>query len=141
MSSTEDLQATARALFEHGTRGEYEAFDRLLDPAFVIHSGAEDYRGAEGLAQMVDGYRQVLADLRVTIRDQFTAGDRVATRFTVSGRHQGELAGIEPTGREVSFEGICISRFSGDRIVEEWEVADGLALLQQIGAVPEPAAG
>jgi predicted ester cyclase len=137
--STTDMQAAARALFDHANRGEYDAFDALLDPDYVIHSGSEDHHGSAGLADMVRGYREVLADMRVTVDDQFGSGDQVATRFTIRGRHEGELMGAAPTGREVTFTGICISRFRDGRIVEEWEQADVLALLQQVGAVPQPA--
>ena len=140
MSTTQQREAAARALFEHAQRGEYEAFAGIVDPEFVIHSGAEEHRGAEGLAQMVQGYREVLPDLKVTIEHQFSSDEYVATRFTVRGHHEGSLMGEPPTGREVAFGGICLSRFRDGKIAEEWEIADTVSLLAQIGALPEPAA-
>ena len=139
MAGAQEMEAAARSLFEHAQRGEYEAFDAVVDPDFVIHSGSDDYHGSAGLTQMVEGYRQVLSGLNVTIEDQFTSGDEVATRFTVRGRHEGEFMGVAPTGRDVVFGGITISRFRDGRIAEEWEYADVVALLAQIGALPEPA--
>ena len=141
MSSIDEQSAAARALFEHAQRGEYDAFGQLIGPDFVLHSGAEDHHGPEGLTEMVKGYKEVLADLRVTIEHQFGAGDYVATRFTVRGRHEGEFLGAAPTGREVTFGGITISRFDDGRLVEEWEEVDALSLLAQLGALPEPAVG
>ena len=35
--------------------------------------------------------------------------------------------------------GITVSRCEDGRIVEEWELVDVAGLLQQIGALPEPA--
>ena len=139
MSTIEERAATARALFEHASRGELDAFPRLVAPEFVIHSGAEDHHGPDGLAEMVEGYRQVLAGLRVTIEHQFGDGDYVATRFTVHGRHEGEFLGAPPTGRDVSFGGITISRFEDGRLVEEWEEIDALTLLGRLGVLPAPA--
>jgi predicted ester cyclase len=47
-------------------------------------------------------------DLRRTVEDQIAEGERVVTRFTDHGSHQGELLGLAPTGREVAVQGINI---------------------------------
>jgi predicted ester cyclase len=86
---------------------------------------------------MVEGYRRALSDFRVTIDQQFSAGDDVATRFTVRGTHDGDLMGTPPTGKEVELTGITVSRCEDGRIVEEWEITDAVGLLGQIGALPE----
>jgi len=91
------------------------------------------------VCRMVDEYRAALSDLRVEVEQQFSAGDRVATVSTLRGVHAGELMGTGPTGREVAFAMITISRFEDGRIAEEWEIADTASLLAQIGALPEPA--
>ncbi len=88
---------------------------------------------------MVQRYRDALSGLRVSIDQQFTDGDYVATRLTLRGRHDGNLMGTPPTGNEVVFTGITISRCEGGRIVEEWELTDTVSLLGQIGALGEMA--
>ena len=135
MSSSEDNKAAVRACFENASTGNYEALDNILTPDYVLHP--EEVRGAAGLAQMVEGYRSALSGLRVTIEQQFSEGDYVATRVTFSGTHDGDLMGIPPTGRDVSFSGITISRCENGRIAEEWELSDTMSLLGQLGALPE----
>ena len=88
---------------------------------------------------MVQRYRAALSGLNVTIDHQFSSGDYVATRTTIRGRHEGEMMGAPPTGRDVEFGGLTISRCSDGRIQEEWELVDVPALLTQIGVLPEPA--
>jgi predicted ester cyclase len=44
--------------------------------------------------------------------------------------------GAPPTGDDVAFTGIAISRCDAGRIIEEWEITDTLSLLRQIGAFP-----
>lgn len=139
MGITEDNMAIARKCFEHASRGDYAAFDTLLTPDYVMHD-PEERRGAEGLREMVEQHRRVLGGLHVTIDQQFAAGDYVATRFTVRGTHDGELMGAAPTGREITFTGITISRHRDGRIAEEWELVDTLGLLGQAGALPAMAA-
>ena len=138
MSSSEDNQAVVRALFENASQGNFDAVDDIVAPDYILHP--EEVRGAEGLKEMVQGYRDALSGLRVTIEHQFAEGDYVATRSTLTGRHEGDLMGTPPTGREVSVSMLTISRCSDGRIAEEWEITDMVSLLEQIGAAPATAA-
>ena len=137
MSSSEENKAAVRACFENASRGNFDALDEILAPDYVLHP--EEVRGADGLKEVVERYRNALSGLRVTIDQQFAEGDYVATRLTIRGTHDGDLMGAQPTGRDVTFTGITISRCEGGRIVEEWEITDAVSLLGQIGALPEMA--
>lgn len=135
MSSREGNTAAVRACFECASQGNFDALSEIVAPDYVVHP--EEVRGADGLKEMVEGYRNALSGLRVTIDQQFTEGDYVATRFTIHGTHKGDLMGAPPTGKDVEFTGITISRCKDGRIVEEWEITDTVGLLRQIGALPE----
>jgi predicted ester cyclase len=139
MSTSEDNKAAVRGCFENASQGNFDALDAIVSPDYVLHP--EDIRGVEGLKEMVEAYRSAIADLHITIDQQFTEGDYVATRYTIGGTHEGELMGIQPTGRDVAFMGITISRCRDGKIVEEWELVDTVAFLRQVGALPEMAAG
>jgi predicted ester cyclase len=134
VSTSETNKATVRACFENASQGNFDALDQIVAPDYVLHP--EEVHGAEGLKAMAEGYRNALGGLRVTIDHQFTEGDYVATRFTIRGTHDGELMGAPPTGNDVAFTGITISRCEGGRIAEEWEITDTLGLLSQVGALP-----
>jgi steroid delta-isomerase-like uncharacterized protein len=138
MSDTELNTAIVRRCFADASQGNRAGLEQILSPEFVIHI-PEDYRGVDGLLEMVGTFRSALADLAVTVEHQFAAGDYVASRFTVRGTHDGELFGRPPTGRKVVLTGITVSRCEKGRIAEEWELVDVAGLLQQIGALPEPA--
>ena len=75
--------------------------------------------------------------LAARIDDQVSEGDKVVTRWTFTGRHEGELFGIPATGMDVEFAGIDIHRIREGRIVEEWTTWDALGLVRQLGAAPE----
>ena len=134
MGSSEENKATVRSCFENASQGNFEALDEIVAPDYVVHP--EEARGPDGLREMVERYRTALSGLRVTIDQQFTEGDHVATRFTIRGTHDGDLMGAAPTGKDVVFTGITISRCQDGRIVEEWEITDTVGLLGQIGALP-----
>ena len=137
MSESEQNKAAVRDCFEEASKGNFDALSTILSPDYVLHP--EGARGPEGLAEMVAGYRSAIAGLTVTIDQQFTEGEYVATRFTIRGKHEGELVGAQPTGRDLEFTGLTVSRCSNGRIEEEWELVDVSSLLTQLGALPEPA--
>lgn len=91
---------------------------------FVDHVNGANYFGHEGIKHSVQGYARVLSDLRIEVKDQVIDADRVTSRFVVTGRCY---------GREVSFEGITISRFEGELIVEDWTITDMWGMLKRLG--------
>ena len=137
MSTNETNKAAVRSCFENASRGNFGELREIVSEDYVLHP--EGVRGVDGLSQMVEGYRNALADLSVTVEQQFTEGDYVATRTTIRGRHEGELMGTPPSHREVAFSCLTISRCRQGKIEEEWEIADTMSLLHQVGALPEMA--
>jgi predicted ester cyclase len=131
---TKENEAAVRSCFENASQGNFDALADIVTSDYVLHPG--EVRGADGLKDMVQGYRNALSGLRVTIDQQFADGDFVATRFTITGTHEGDLMGAPPSGKDVAFTGIAISRCEGGRIAEEWEITDVVGLLSQIGALP-----
>ena len=77
-------------------------------------------------------------DIQTTIEEQLAEGDRVLTRWTNRGTHQGTYCGVAPTGRQVEYSGMSIDRIQGCRVVANLGQADLLGLLEQIGAVTLP---
>jgi steroid delta-isomerase-like uncharacterized protein len=138
MSTTSHNATLVSQCFAEAARGNRAALEQILAPDFVIHV-PDDHTGVDGLLGMVQVFRSAIPDLAVTVDHQFAEGDYVATRFTVRGTHDGELLGAPPTNRQVIVQGITLSRCADGRIAEEWELVDVAGLLQQIGALPEPA--
>jgi predicted ester cyclase len=110
-------------------------------PGYVGHDAAEPepIRGPEGAKENIRKYQAGFPDGALTVDHQIAEGDTVATRWTGRGTQTGEIAGIAPTGKQVTVTGLTISRLEGGKIVEEWTVWDTLGMLVQLGAVPEPA--
>jgi predicted ester cyclase len=135
MSSSEANKAAVRDCFEQASKGNFDALPAIVTADYVVHP--EEVRGPDGLAEMVKAYRSALAGLSVTVEHQFTEGDYVGTRCTIRGRHDGELMGVPPTGRDVEFTSVTISRCHDGKIAEEWELIDTVGLMRQIGALPE----
>ncbi len=120
-------------------KGDEAALEELLDSDFVDHDALPGQSpDREGHKQILAAFRSAFPDLHVTTEDMVAEGDKVVTRWTAHGTHQGELLGIAPTGREVRIKGIDVLRIAEGRIVERWAQFNDLEVMQQLGAVPEP---
>ena len=90
----------------------------------------------DALKQFVSTTIIAFPDIHFTINDQISEDDKVATRWTFRGTHQGEFMGVTATGKEITVSGVNISRHSNGKYVEDWGNWDGLGALQQLGAYP-----
>jgi steroid delta-isomerase-like uncharacterized protein len=134
-------KAVSRRLAEEVfSAGRFELVGELVSDKYAGRDPAipEPIAGPEGLRQQVMGYRSAFPDLTLTVVDQIAEDDRVVTRWTARGTHEGELFGLGPTGKQATVSGTTIDRIVDGRIVESWVNWDSLGLLQQLGAVPEP---
>lgn len=75
-------------------------------------------------------------DYHVTVEDQIAEGERVVTRWTCHGTHEGEFQGMPPTGKKMAMSEITIFRIANGKLVEGWSNLDMLGALQQLGAIP-----
>ena len=136
--SAENKSLARRSLDELWTKGNLAAIDQLYSDSCVFHDlgSPEDVRGREGLKQFARAYRTALPDLQCTAEDVVAEGDKVAVRWVARGTHKGDLMGIAPTGRQVTYRGIQMYRVSNGRIEEEWAAFNTVGALQEIGAIP-----
>jgi len=70
-----------------------------------------------------------------TLNEQIAEGDKVVSRWTLTGTHMGTFLGIAPTGRYVISRGVSIHRLAAGKIVEEWMEWDTLGIMQQLGEI------
>jgi predicted ester cyclase len=138
MMTAETNKATIRRIVEEIQNGDNLALiDELAAPTFVNHTPAPGLSpDREGIKQLLSMFRAAFPDGVMTIEDMIAEGDKVVSRKTYRGTHQGEFLGIPPTGRQVSVGLIDIMRLVDGQVVEHWSVGDDLGMLQQLGVLP-----
>jgi steroid delta-isomerase-like uncharacterized protein len=140
--TTQELKSIARReLEEIFGAGKLDVANEIIATDFVGHDPAmpEPIRGPEGLKEAAAGYRAAFSDLTCTVDQQVVEGETVVTRWSARGTHDGELFGIQPTGKQATVTGISISRIVGGKIVEDHTNWDTFGLMQQLGVIPTPA--
>jgi len=136
-----DAKQIVKQLFEEAWKGNLDVIDEYVAPGYIGHDPSEPdaIRGPGGLRAFVQKYLTAFPDGQITVDDQILEGDKVATRWTGRGTQKGEIAGIAPTGKQITITGLTISRIEGDLVIEEWTTWDALGMLIQLGAIPAPA--
>jgi len=131
-------EAVVRRFYEEMNNGrKNELAPELFTDDHILHDPQiQAGKGPEGMVETVKVY-QVSVEGHWHIEDIFSSGDKVAVRWTGSGKHVGEINGIPPTGNVVEAAALSIHRMSKGKIAESWEVWDTLGFLQQIGVVPK----
>ncbi len=118
-------------------QGDFDGAGRLMWDDVVQHAPFPGQKpGLSGFQEMMRESRVAFPDLRWSVEEQMTDGDRVLTRFEWTGTHSGPFLGIDPTGRRVTVWGMVIDRVVDGRIKETRFLMDTLGLMTQLGAIP-----
>ncbi len=135
--SVEENMALVRRFFEARGKADLDAIEEMLAPDFVVHTKLfpgqqSDLSDREAYKRSVAEYFTAFSNVRFLIEDQVAGGDKVVTRFTVSGTHdREEIMGVAPTGRKATYMTIVIQRISGVKIAEEWGVGTSISELRE----------
>ena len=128
----------ARHSWELVSQRNPDLLEEVYAADIVWHEPDQDVQGLEEAKQFYSTYLSAFPDLSATVEDVIAEGDKVVTRVTFRGTHQGESEEFgPPTGRQVEGQGLSLHRIEGGKIVEEWNSFDNLSLMQQLGLVPE----
>jgi steroid delta-isomerase-like uncharacterized protein len=137
--SSEQNKTIVRRLLEEPWQGNLRVVDELVDGNYVGYDPSipEPLRGPDGFKEFVSTYRAAYSDARITVEDQIAEGDIVASRWTGRGKHDGDLMGVAPTGKQVKVSGLTLSRLANGKVIEAHTNWDTFGMMQQLGVVPE----
>jgi len=138
MTSPEQKKTLIRRFYEEIDKGNIAILDELVAENYIDHNPPPFPTSATGrdrlkrefkiFLEATPGYHQ--------IEDQIAEGDKVVTRLTSYGKHEGDLPGAPRTGNEMKMTSITIHRIADGKLAEKWSEKDMIALLTQIGVMP-----
>jgi steroid delta-isomerase-like uncharacterized protein len=132
--STQQNKVIARQHYENPA--DLQTAFTLISPDVVFHALPGLPSTYEGWYQAHGMFLTAFPDLKINIEDEIGEGDKVVTRWTFQGTHQGEFMGMPATGKRVSVGGISTDRIAHGKVVEHWAELDILGLMQQLGVAP-----
>src|SRR5579884_3666181 len=125
----DDLKTVIRKSFDVINKNDMASFQKGLSPKF--HAVFTDVAKRAHTA---------FPDMKLTVEDVISEGDKVVTRWTMTGTHKGharheKLGDVKPTGTPLKVNGITIHRIQNGVIIDSWGVTEELEALQQLGLV------
>lgn len=137
MSAANNIALVRHFVEEAQTRHNLAAVDEYMSLDFVDHSVPPGLPAdREGVKMQFSMFFKALPDLHAIIHDQVADENKVVTRKTLRGTHQGELLGIPPSGKSVDIEVIDILAVKDGKITDHWNLVDQLGLMKQLGVIP-----
>ena len=139
MSLKELAAKDSLAMNEAFAKGNLAAFEETHAPDLVSHMPPfPDSKGIEAYKQVITEMRQAFSDIRMDWDETIIEGNTIAHRFTLRMKHTGVYPAVPvpPTGKEVVITGGAFLHVKDGKIVEVFQYADWLGMMQQLGAIP-----
>jgi steroid delta-isomerase-like uncharacterized protein len=135
-----DLTSTARAYHEAWNARDWAKYREFMHPEYS-YTGGDGRRmdGPDAGVAVGQMFATAFPDGRINVKHVHDAGNTVVVEFLGTGTHNGDFAGVPPSGRSVSIPVCDVLEFRDGKIIEEREFIDMMTLMQQVGAVPEGA--
>jgi ketosteroid isomerase-like protein len=138
----DDLKVFIAAI-ENWNAGDLDAYLSMYDENVLLYGYSPEPLNKAGV---VARYTAIWANLSMpgkkgpllVIDDAFEAGDRVVSRFTMSGVQSGNFMNFSRTGKRYDLPGITILRFRDGKVIERWSCTDRLKQLVQLGLLQLP---
>jgi steroid delta-isomerase-like uncharacterized protein len=134
-SATEENVGFVRQFFELSPEETLARATELVSDDFVLYDplASEPVRGYDGFIEYYSTNVNAFPDLTFETEDIFGSDDKVVVRYTTRGTHEGDLAGIPPTGREIQIGCMDIYRVEDGKLAEVWACYDSYGMMQQLG--------
>jgi steroid delta-isomerase-like uncharacterized protein len=145
-SKFRDATAVATELVEAFNVGDWERLRATLHSDVVYEETGTQRRveGADAYVRLCQGWKESFPDARGAVQATITSAQRVAQEVLWEGTHRGSLpvpgGSVTPSGKRISVRGSMWYTIADGRAREIHHHLDVLTLLQQVGAIPAPAA-
>jgi len=136
--SPEENKALVRRFYEEIDKGNLDAMDELVAENYIDHNPPPFPvpAGREGLKEAFRIFWKATPGIH-RIEDQLAEGDRVVTRLTCLGKHEGDLPGVPRTGKDLKMTSITIHRIQNGQLAEKWSEKDMVPFLTVLGLIPD----
>jgi steroid delta-isomerase-like uncharacterized protein len=99
---------------------------------------SEPLRGRDAIRHAAAMYMAAFPDIRFDIRRIACDGDVICEEWHATGTHQGDLMGLDATGRKGTTRGCNVIEVGADGLIHaETTYWDAAGLYRQLGALPE----
>ena len=133
-------KALVEGYIDEFNKGNVEILNEVCAPdyRFYVPSNSPKFMSREEIVGLMKMFISAFPDFSWSIEDTVAEGDKVVTRFSMRGTHEGEWQGIPPTGKMVETSAIFITRIENGKVVEMREEENSVGFMMQLGMELKP---
>ena len=132
----ENIKSYSRTWDEIVNKGNIKLFDTDFSPNVTYDNVTTHLQGIEDVKKYFGEYITGFSNRRFKVLEIYGKDDHVIKRWSFTGTHTGNFAGIKATGKRITVEGVSIAVMKQGKIVAERDYADDLGLMQQLEVIP-----
>lgn len=116
-----------------------EHVEEVVAEDTVLHdlTRGVEYGGPDGIKNFHRLYLAAIPDASVEVDALVADGEDVATRWVLTGTHQGDLLGLSATGNDIRVPAFTMATVVDGTIREMWVMLSLFRLLEQLDAAPD----
>ena len=118
-------------------KGNIDMIDTHFASNYVNKTVTSTVNGQAEAKEFFGAFLTGFSNIKFVVDEIFGVDDRLVKRWTFTGTHTGDFAGVPPTGKVITLSGISASRIENGKIVEELDYMDDLGFMQQLGVIPQ----
>lgn len=139
-SSAGRNETTVREFVECINEARYDELDEYMTADMTFHptsaANDRDLSGVEAQREWFETTRRAFPDEHYELEQVLSDDEFVAVRATITGTHEGEYMGLDPTGKRFEEAMFVLMRMDDGKIAEAWALADIYGTAMQFGLVP-----
>lgn len=113
---------------------DLERLQTVLASSYVGQVNGREIVGVEAAQAFIQLFLSAFPDVRYSLLDELSVGQKEVIRWSATATHRGEFAGIAATHKSVTMIGITIFEVEAERIHMLWNSWDVWGLIQQLRA-------
>lgn len=120
--------------------GDLELGKSIISPNVIFYAptSPEPMHGFQGHTAVLDMMRGAMPDVKWTVEEYISDGDKIMVRFTMTGTQTNPFMGLPASGKKVRATAMNIYEIKDGKIIREHGLPDLFSMLIQLGAIPAP---
>lgn len=132
-SVSANLAVLRRFVDEILNNGRFEVMAELIHADYRYYGpDGGQISGRDGLQELIAGFREGFSDLNAQITAEIEDGECIVLTIVLTGTHDGDFAGMPPSGKRLEMPMAVVTQFVDRQIIEDREYYDTATMMTQL---------
>lgn len=138
--NAQEIKELSSSYMEIWNAGKEDLLNEFADDDLEVNYThfEKTYNSISEYKAMLKETHEFFPDLKITLKEIIPGenGRSATISWEYNGTHKnGNLFGVESSGKKVAVQGMTLLRFQNGKVIEEKGIVDNLSLMMQLGAM------